>query len=169
MDLKKAASVALIAFVIVSVAFLAYKEAGQGSVPAGSAGFNAGGEQSNSESAPGKEDPTKVVAYYFHSQYTCISCIIMENYIKEALQQYPEQLRSGVLEFRSIDVDRPENRHYLQDFQVAANSVVLSLQSDDSVLRSSNLSGVFLYAGDKAKLIQYVGEEVERYLREVAE
>ncbi len=187
MDLKKVASVTLIAFVIFSVAFLAYKELGQGT---NSAGAKIGGEQSNNEGTPGNKDAAgvggiavavatgdeqisqdpqntpgvegqkalpevnettgtnsagtppvdgqaaqkpavseapaadqakaqaganKVIAYYFHPKYTCGSCYITENYIKEALNQYPGQLQNGTLEFRSIDVDRPENRHFYRN------------------------------------------------------
>lgn len=109
----------------------------------------------------------KVLAYYLHGTVKGSCCTSMENEFKAALaQNFPGQLQQGKVAFISIDVDKPENRHYLEDFQVPSRSLVLVLQKNGENVKWSNMVGVWLKLGDQEKFSQYVKDEVGKFLQE---
>ena len=62
---------------------------------------------------------TKVIAYYFHGTFRCSTCRTIEKYSKEALEYYfSKKLKNGTLEFKPLNVEDAENRHYVQDYQL---------------------------------------------------
>jgi Tfp pilus assembly major pilin PilA len=109
----------------------------------------------------------KVIAYYFHGTNRCATCLTIERYSREAIEKYfSQEIREGILEFKPLNVDEPENRHYIQDYQLYTRSLVLALYKDDKQLKWKNLSEVWSYVRDKEKFYQYVKDETERFLRE---
>jgi hypothetical protein len=109
----------------------------------------------------------KVIAYYFHGTSRCTTCRMIERYSKEAIEKYfAEELKNRTLEFKPINVEEPENRHYIQDYQLYTRSLVLALYKDDKQLKWKNLSEVWSYVRDKEKFYQYVKDETERFLQE---
>jgi Tfp pilus assembly major pilin PilA len=109
----------------------------------------------------------KVIAYYFHGTYRCTTCRTIERYSKEAIDRYfAQELKNGTLDFKPINVDEPENRHYIQDYQLYTRSLVLALYKDDKQLKWKNLSEVWSYVSDKEKFYQYVKDETKRFLQE---
>jgi hypothetical protein len=62
----------------------------------------------------------------FHSTSRCTTCRTIERYSKEAIDKYfVDELKNGILEFKPVNVDEPENRHYIQDYQLYTRSLVL--------------------------------------------
>jgi hypothetical protein len=109
----------------------------------------------------------KIIAYYFHGTNRCTTCRTIERYSKEAIEKYfAQELKNRTLEFKPINVDEPENRHYIQDYQLYTKSLVLALYKDDKQLKWKNLSEVWSYVSDKEKFYQYVKDETERFLQE---
>jgi hypothetical protein len=109
----------------------------------------------------------KVIAYYFHGTSRCTTCRTIERYSKEAIEMYfAQELKNGTLDFKPINVDDPENRHYIQDYQLYTRSLVLVQYKDDKQLKWKNLSEVWSYVKDQEKFYQYVKDETERFLKE---
>ena len=109
----------------------------------------------------------KVIAYYFHGTNRCTTCRTIERYSKEAIDRYfAQELKNGKLDFKPINVDEPENRHYIQDYQLYTRSLVLALYNDNILLKWKSLSEVWSYVSDKEKFYQYVKDETERFLEE---
>ena len=109
----------------------------------------------------------KVTAYYFHGTQRCTTCRTIEKYSREALEKYfASELKNGTLEFKPINVDEPENRHYIQDYQLYTRSLVLVLYKDDKQLKWKNLPEVWSYVKDQEKFYLYVKDETERFLKE---
>jgi Tfp pilus assembly major pilin PilA len=109
----------------------------------------------------------KVIAYYFHGTNRCTTCRTIERYSKEAIDRYfAQELKNGTLDFKPINVDEPENRHYIQDYQLYTRSLVLVQYKDDKQQEWKNLSEVWSYVSDKEKFYQYVKDETERFLQE---
>jgi len=110
---------------------------------------------------------SRVIAYYFHGTHRCTTCLTIERYSREAIEKYfSEEIREGILEFKALNVEDPENRHYIQDYQLYTKSLVLALYKDDKQLKWKNLSQVWSCVGDKEKFYQYVKDETERFLQE---
>jgi hypothetical protein len=109
---------------------------------------------------------SKIIAYYFHGTHRCTTCLTIERYSREAIEKYfSEEIREGILEFKALNVEEPENRHYIQDYQLYTKSLVLALYKDDKQLKWKNLSEVWSYVGDKEKFYQFVKDETERFLQ----
>ena len=109
----------------------------------------------------------KVIAYYFHGTSRCPTCRTIERYSKEAIERYfAQELKNKTLEFKPINVEEPENRHYIQDYQLYTKSLVLVRYKDDNQQKWKNLSEVWSYVSDKEKFYRYVKDETERFLQE---
>ena len=110
---------------------------------------------------------SKVIAYYFHGTFRCSTCRTIEEYSHEAIQTYfAKELGNGGLEFRPVNVDEPENKHFIQDYQLVTRSLVLSLVSDGKEKKWKNLPEVWKLVRDKERFFQYVKDEVAIFLKE---
>jgi hypothetical protein len=114
-----------------------------------------------------KPEDKKVIAYYFHGTYRCSTCQTIEKYSQEAIEQYfAKELKNGILEFKPINVEEAENRHYVQDYQLFSKSLVISLVKQGKEVTWKNLADVWTHVRDKDRFFQYVKEEVETFLKE---
>jgi hypothetical protein len=114
-----------------------------------------------------KSQNSKVIAYYFHGTFRCSTCRTIEKYSHDAIQQYfSKELGNRNLEFKPLNVETPENRHYIQDYQLFSRSLVLSLVSDGKETKWKNLPDVWTLVKNKDKFFQYVKDEVEGFLKE---
>ncbi len=114
-----------------------------------------------------KTQNARVVAYYFHGTFRCDTCRTIEQYSHDAIQTYfAKELENGKLEFRPVNIEEPENRHFIHDYQLVTRSLVLSLVSDGKEMKWKNLADVWKLARDKERFFQYVKDEVETFLKE---
>ena len=106
-----------------------------------------------------------VVAYYFHGNYRCASCRAIESYTKEALELYfSDELASGKLEFRAVNVEEKGNEHFVQDYKLYTKSVVLSRVVDGKEVDYKNLEGVWQLLNNRQRFFDYVRKETEVFL-----
>jgi len=114
-----------------------------------------------------KSQNSKLITYYFHGTFRCTTCRTIEQYSHDAIQTYfAKELGNGRLEFRPVNVEEPENKHFIQDYQLVTRSLVLSLVSDGKETKWKNLPDVWKLVRDKDKFFQYVKDEVEKFLKE---
>jgi hypothetical protein len=114
-----------------------------------------------------KAQASKVIAYYFHGTFRCTTCRTIEQYSHDAIQMYfAKELGNRRLEFRPVNIDEAENKHFIQDYQLVTRSLVLSLMSDGKETKWKNLADVWKLVRDKDKFFQYVKDEVEQFLKE---
>jgi len=114
-----------------------------------------------------KAQNSKVIAFYCHGNFRCTTCRAIEKYSGEAIEKYfSKELSTGKLEFKAVNVEEEENRHYIKDYQLFSRSLILVLFKDDKQVKWKNLKEVWIHAGDKEKFNQYVKDEVEEFLKE---
>jgi hypothetical protein len=114
-----------------------------------------------------KAQNSRVIAYYFHGTFRCSTCSNIEEYSHEAIQKYfAKELGNGRLEFRHINVEEPDNKHFIQHYQLFTRSLVLSMETDGKEVKWKNLPDVWKLVRDKARFFQYVKDEVEQFLKE---
>ncbi len=110
------------------------------------------------------EISSKVIAYYFHSTRRCASCKKIEAYSREAIETgFAEALKTGELEWLVLNTDKPENKHFLEDYQLYTKSLVLSKIEDGEETEWKNLEKVWRLLGDKNSFIEYVQTEVQSF------
>lgn len=109
--------------------------------------------------------PHKVIAYYFHTNTRCSTCIKIEQYSHEAIEQgFPYELKAGTLELRVVNYEQPENRHFIQDYKLVSKSLVLVNMVDGKQTRWTNLKLVWQLTGHKDAFLNYVRKEIRGYL-----
>ena len=110
----------------------------------------------------------KVIAYYFHGNFRCANCLKIEQYSKEAIEQnFKDELSSGKLVFKVINIETKGNEHFVQDYQLYTKSLVISLVRDGKEVKFDNLTKVWEFLWDRQKFHDYVKEEVTKYLKEL--
>jgi len=109
-----------------------------------------------------------VIAYYFHGNFRCFSCYQIERYSKEAVEQYfKNELNSGKLIFKAINVEKKENEHFIKDYQLYTKSLIISLVKNNKEVKFSNLTRVWEFFGNKQRFFEYVRDEITKYLKEL--
>ena len=93
---------------------------------------------------------SKVIAYYFHGSFRCITCNNMEKYSKEAIEgNFKDELASGELEFKAVNVEEKGNEHFVNDYQLYTKSLFLSIVKDGKEVKSKNLDKIWEFARNK--------------------
>ncbi len=111
---------------------------------------------------------TKVIAYYFYTNFRCQSCYAIEKYTKEAIEgSFEDELTSGKLIFKTVNIEEKDNEHFLGDYQLYTKSVVLSLLKDGKEIKFKNLKEVWELLRNKDEFYKYIKEETKGFLDEI--
>ena len=155
MNGKRLLTGVLLLFVAASVGFLLVKESHRGSQAAARP----------SGPAVAASGPS-VVAYYFHGRVRCASCVKIGNLSGKAIRErFPEELRKGRLAFRQVNIDEPENRHFIDDFGLSSQSLVIVEYRDGRQVRWTNLEKIWTLLDSEKEFLPYVQEGVSSYLK----
>lgn len=112
--------------------------------------------------------PDHIVAYYFRSNFRCASCFKIETYSKESIEgNFSKELKDGVLSFKVINVDEPENRHFIRDYGLHTKSLIVVSYAGDKQIKFKNLDRVWDLLGSKEEFKDYVKAELTDILKEV--
>ena len=154
MKVKSIATFALLAFVIASAVFLVAKESRRSSaIVASSTGLEQG--------------PT-VIAYYFHGKFRCASCVKIEALSRKAITEgFPEELKSGRLHFREVNVVESQNRHFIAEYQLSSQSLILVAIRDGRQVRWQNMEKVWTLLDSEREFIPYVRDGVSGFLKSI--
>lgn len=132
-------------------------------------GVMIGGEAEGDRPAAnvGQSATDQVVAYYFYGNVRCATCRKLEAYSKEAIEDgFSQEIASGGLEWRAVNVDEPENEHFVTDFELVTRALVLVEYADGEMTRWQDLKLIWKLVGDKAGYMTYVREATSDFLQE---
>lgn len=160
---KKIIRVALLIFVVISVGYLIAKES--------SSPLKNSSQKTENTPAPAtstRAAADHVTAYYFHGNFRCTSCKKIEAYSEAAIKEgFNKELSDGKLDFQIINVEQPENRHFIKDYSLVSKALVLVLKEKEMPIRSKNLDLVWQLLGSRDNFIRYVQSETRSFLNEV--
>ena len=109
-----------------------------------------------------------MIAYYFHANVRCTTCRTIEAYSKEVIHtRFAKELESGRLEWRLVNVQSPENRHFIQDYQLFTKSLVIVRTQNGQQKEFKVLNDTWELVGDKSAMQSYVEKEVRGFLRKL--
>jgi len=120
--------------------------------------------------SPAKAQPqtadTKVVAYYFHDTVRCVTCRKIEGYSREVVdQKFAADTANGRLQFTLVNIQLPENRHFVKDYQIFTKSLVLVRFDKGRQAEYKVLNDTWELVGDKSAMQGYVEREIRGYLK----
>ncbi len=109
-----------------------------------------------------------LVVTYFHTTARCPSCLRIEDLTVSTLtSRFAEPLATGRMKWRHINVDDPENAHFIKEYGLYTKSVVVSEVHDGQERRWKVLDKVWKLLGDAPAFQDYVEAEVKAYLESV--
>lgn len=127
----------------------------------------AGGGPLGEKPAP-KSGNAHFIVYYFHGKFRCPTCLKIERLSGQAVRDaYADYLERGGMEWRPVDVDRPENRHFSKDFDLETSTLVVARVEGGRMRTFRKLEKVWdLVDEDERKFVTYVWDEIDRFVGE---
>lgn len=108
---------------------------------------------------------TQTIVTYFHGDQRCATCLKLEAYSREAIESgFVDSLKAGVLQWRMVNYDQDENKHYIDEYQLYTKSLILSRMVDGKEVAWSNLDKIWTLVGDKPQFVEYVQKETRAFL-----
>lgn len=128
MSAKKIIGRLLLAFVLVSIGFAAGRQTAGRHPPR--AETLADGATTSSRAAPNQPataevQPDRVVVYYMHATFRCITCDLVESLAGELIQEeFAPQVQAGLLEWHSVNYQEAED--LASRYDVGGNMIVVA-------------------------------------------
>jgi len=111
-----------------------------------------------------------VQVYYFHGKVRCRSCNMIEKLTLETVRAFfPEELEKGRLKLSVVNVSDGENEHFVQEYSLYSQSVILSEMKDGKQVSWKNLIRVWELLNDESQFKDYVRGEVSTFLEKTDE
>jgi hypothetical protein len=91
----------------------------------------------------------QIFAYYFHTSIRCRTCLLIEERAEDILRyEFAGLFENGDMQWRAVNVQLPENRHFLEDLDVGSKSLVLVEYLDGSPRKRTTLPKVWQFVHD---------------------
>jgi len=116
---------------------------------------------SQAPAAARKTEQSKTWVYYFHGNMRCATCKKIEALTKKTVEEsFAGQLQDGSMELQVVNVDLPENEHFVKDYELAVRSVVVSKMEGGKETTWRRLDKVWQLVHDEAAFAQYLRDEI---------
>jgi hypothetical protein len=150
MNAKRIITVLLAAFVALSVVWLIVREA----VP-----------RHSKTDIVAPVNARQVVVYYFHRTARCPTCLKIESLAKtEVESSFASELKTGDLKFQSLNVEDGGNEHFVRDYNLVSQSLVLVDYRNGVQQQWKNLDAVWDLVHSENDFASYVRNEVRAFI-----
>ncbi|HCF60498.1 MAG TPA: hypothetical protein DFS52_21190 [Myxococcales bacterium] len=120
------------------------------------------------KAATAQADPAqdRVVAYYFHGNRRCRTCIGMQETISKTIQEkFAAELAAGRLSFQEINYEAPEHEHFVKQFDLSFSTLVVARVRGEQTVKFANCGDIWNHALDQTALAGYAEKNVREYLQ----
>jgi len=104
------------------------------------------------------KNSSKVIVYYFYGKPRCVSCKKIETYTKEAVAS----LNNNNVDFKAVNLDDSNNKHYSKDYKLYTKSVVLSKVKNGKQVKWKNLNGIWTKLNNEKEFKAYITKEIKK-------
>ena len=123
-----------------------------------------GSESASHGGAAPAQTASTLNVYYFHRTIRCPSCEKIEALARKAVEAgFADELAAKRMNWRAVNIDEPQNKHFDEDYRLQMQSVVVSEVRDGKEVRWKNLGKVWDLLDDEAGFVQYVQDEIRAY------
>ncbi|MDD4097449.1 MAG: nitrophenyl compound nitroreductase subunit ArsF family protein [Lentisphaeria bacterium] len=146
----------LLAFVVFSLGFGVGREVGrrQGAISPEAAGRDEG------TVVPGVD---KVLVYYMHTTFRCVTCNTIERMTKEIVEKdFAEALAAGSIEWQEVNFQEREGM--AKKYDIASSCVVVVRIEDGRETGFQRLDEVWTLTDKPAAFSEYVAKAIRQYL-----
>jgi hypothetical protein len=110
-------------------------------------------------------EPATIYVTYFHTTARCVSCLKIEDLTNATMTtRFAEPIAQERIVWRTVNVDVPENNHYVKDYGLYTKSVVVSEVKNGREVRWKNLDQVWQLLRDTEAFQGYVEREIRAFL-----
>ncbi len=89
----------------------------------------------------------------------------IESFSREAVETgFSNELKDGKVVWGLVNIDEPANKHYIDDYQLYAKSVIVADVRAGEEVRWKNLARVWQLTNDERAFKKYIQDEVRDYL-----
>lgn len=114
----------------------------------------------------GNLNENQVIVYYFHRKFRCEPCQTLESTLQETLKtSYNDYFGAGMLAMCVVNVDEPENSHYLEQFEILSNTVIVVEKRDGDVSRFESVEEVWDVSEDREAISRLLRKAVDEFLK----
>ena len=107
----------------------------------------------------------KLIAYYFHGNRRCATCQKLEAYSFEALHDnFKPALEDSSIVWRVVNFEAEGNEHYVDDYKLFTQSLILSRVVDGKEVEWRNLDKIWKLVSDKEQYLSYVADEIRAFI-----
>ena len=112
--------------------------------------------------------PNRIIVYYFHRSIRCVGCVNVEEAAFEAVSNdFERGVGKGVLEWRSVNIDEPENEHFIDAYNLYYQELVFVELRDGVEVRWDDIAEVWRHWNSKMRARTVVRDELNRWLKGV--
>lgn len=162
--MKKIAQFALLLLALGSICFWAWERLSGASTTT----TLAPSVESTVDHAMPEESPQSqqaVIVTYFTTDVRCESCLQIEALTQQTLKEhFAQELAAGNLRFRTLNIDRQENKHFIQNYNLAFKTVVVSTERQGTVIHWQKLDDVWTRLNDPEAFKAYVAAPIRSRL-----
>ena len=177
MTVKNLVTASLIVFVLVSLGLFVANETGrhialsdqQEATATQAPAPTRGSSEETTAATPagesaGRGEAGRVIAYYFHNTSRCPTCLKIERTAREAMEDaFTKDFASGKLVWQSLDMEKPENEHFVYDYELAMPSLVLVLMEEGTEVDWKRLDDTWTLISNKEEFVAYVVVETTAF------
>lgn len=109
------------------------------------------------------ENGTSYILYYFHPTARCESCINIENFTKELIEE--KYKINPEIKFIALNIEDKQNEHFRKDYNLLFSSVILTKQKNAKEEKFKNLDSIWTYSNSKEGFIKYTDSEIQEFVK----
>jgi len=114
------------------------------------------------QSCPGAD---KVEVFLFHATQRCPTCIKIGQLAKATVEErFPDQLKSGKIDFREINIDLPENKALAEKFKATGSALYVNSIRGGQDNIAEDVTVWQLASGDPVKYKDYLAGKLNTIL-----
>jgi len=157
MKAKKIIGKLLLAFVLISIGFAIGKETTRSQMSSPT-------DATAPIVAPGQD---KVVVYYMHASFRCVTCNLVESMGEELLRtEFADAIKAGKVEWKAVDYQ--ENNVLADRYNVGGNMIIVVKFHDGKEIENRRLDRVMELANNRSEFMSYVRSAIQELLEDKA-
>lgn len=165
MKAKTILTTTLLSFVVVSVAIIVIKEHVLGA-PAQAVNTEHAIKIEPISNAAEISQGESIVVYYFHGNMRCKTCKKIEALTWQAVENvFSGAIKEGTVVLKPVNLEKSENEHFVEDYQLINRTVVVSKRKGDQELSWRRLDNVWKLVRDEPAFTEYVISELNLLIR----
>ena len=162
MPVKKIVSIVLMLFLGASILYLTISETNKPAQDSLSQKTQTTGQMDIAESG------RVVTATYYHGNTRCATCNKLETYSQEAINTHLATLvDKGILVWQTINYEESPNEHFVSDYQMAYQSLILQEYVDGEPGEFVDLKRIWDLVGDEDAFVEYVAKEITTFVEQL--